>query len=52
METKTKNTIKRFLVPLIFANLAAWAGYFHFQPDFLLHANFYNVGQGDAIFIQ
>lgn len=52
MQSETKALVKRFLVPLFFANLAAFAGYFNFQPDFLLHLNFYDVGQGDAIFIQ
>lgn len=52
MQPETKKLIKRFLVPLVFANVAVFAGYFQFQPDFLMHVNFYDVGQGDAIFIQ
>ncbi|MBI2356158.1 MAG: MBL fold metallo-hydrolase [Candidatus Doudnabacteria bacterium] len=52
MEAQTKTLIKRFLVPLLFANLAVFAGYIQFQPDFLMHINFYDVGQGDSILIQ
>lgn len=52
METETKNSIKWLLVPALFAAVAVWGAYFKFQPDFLMHVNFYDVGQGDAIFIQ
>ncbi len=52
MEKQTENILKWFLVPCLFATVAVWAGYFQFQPDFLMHVAFYDVGQGDAIFVQ
>jgi competence protein ComEC len=52
METQTKNLLKILLVPVLFANLAVWSGFIQTQPDFLMHVNFYDVGQGDSIFIQ
>ncbi|MBI2607951.1 MAG: MBL fold metallo-hydrolase [Candidatus Doudnabacteria bacterium] len=52
MDAQTKNLIKFFLVPLLFATIAVWAAGWQRQPDFLLHVNFYDVGQGDSIFIQ
>lgn len=52
MEAQTKKIIIRLLVPLAFANLAAWMAIVQLRPDFLMHVNFYDVGQGDAIFIQ
>lgn len=52
METQTKNYLIYLISPLFLLNAATVIGQHQSQPDFLLHVNFYDVGQGDAIFIQ
>jgi competence protein ComEC len=52
MEATTKTILIGFVLPLLLLNGVAWAAHSQLKPDFLLHANFYDVGQGDAIFIQ
>jgi len=32
--------------------LLVWLAYFSLRPDYKLHVNFYDVGQGDSIFIE
>lgn len=52
MERSTKTILLFLIFPLVLANILIFVGKRQLQPDFLLHANFYDVGQGDAIFIQ
>ncbi|OGE81712.1 MAG: hypothetical protein A3E98_01920 [Candidatus Doudnabacteria bacterium RIFCSPHIGHO2_12_FULL_48_11] len=52
MNSQTTKIIQWFLVPLLFLNLAAWVAFSKSRPDFLLHVDFLDVGQGDSIFIQ
>jgi competence protein ComEC len=51
METKTKNLVYFFLIPALVLTIAV--NYFtqQDQRDWLLHVNFFNIGQGDAFLI-
>jgi len=40
------------LFVLAILTLLVWLAYFSLRPDYKLHVNFYDVGQGDAIFIK
>lgn len=40
------------LLPLALLHAAIWIAFEQQKPDFLLHASFYDVGQGDAIFFK
>lgn len=52
MEAKTKTTLLVLILPLFLGNILVFAAHRELRPDFLLHANFYDVGQGDAIFLK
>lgn len=52
METQTKKLLTFFLLPLALLTAVVWIAQFETQPDWRLHVNFYDVGQGDSIFIQ
>src|SRR3989344_5373179 len=52
METQTKQLLKFLVLPLLLLTAVIWIANFQNQPDFLMHADFLDVGQGDAIFIQ
>jgi competence protein ComEC len=52
METKTKQLFKYLILPLLILWVVVLSAQFRSKPDFLLHVNFLDVGQGDAIFIQ
>lgn len=52
METPTKNKIKYLIVPLLLCLLAVQLVSARLNPDFLMHVDFLDVGQGDSIFIQ
>lgn len=52
MEDQTKRIGLYLVGPLIALNIAALAGYQQTKPDWLLHVDFLDVGQGDAIFVQ
>ena len=52
METATKNTIKYLIFPLLLAVILVFYADARIKPDFLLHVDFLDIGQGDAIFIQ
>ena len=52
METKTKNLLRFFILPLFLLAVAVGVANGKAKPDFLLHVNFYDVGQGDATMIE
>lgn len=52
MESQTKRYLIYLILPLLLLNAAVAIAYRQIQPDFLLHADFYDVGQGDAIFLK
>jgi competence protein ComEC len=52
METKTKNLLWWLILPLACLTTAVFVALTQTQPDFLLHAHFYDVGQGDGTMIQ
>jgi len=52
METQTKQLLKFLVLPLLLLTAVIWIANFQNKPDFLMHADFLDVGQGDAIFIQ
>ncbi|MDP4001315.1 MAG: MBL fold metallo-hydrolase [bacterium] len=52
METNTKRIIGLLILPLLLGLVLVIIANQSFKPDFLLHVNFYDVGQGDSIFIQ
>jgi len=52
MDANTKKYITFLVIPLLLLNVLAITAYAQVKPDFILHVNFYDVGQGDAIFIQ
>lgn len=52
MEDRAKNLIKFLLLPLLVIFLILVFFTHRSGPDFLLHLNFLNVGQGDSAFIQ
>ncbi|KKU12221.1 MAG: S-layer protein [Candidatus Woesebacteria bacterium GW2011_GWA1_45_8] len=45
------NKIKLAVLSLVVGNILVW-GFFFSQPDGKLHLKFYNVGQGDSIFLE
>ncbi|HYC79998.1 MAG TPA: ComEC/Rec2 family competence protein [Candidatus Binatia bacterium] len=51
METKTKKLISYIILPLLLA--LCFVQYLHAQaePDWLMHVNFFDVGQGDSFLI-
>ncbi|PIR96796.1 MAG: MBL fold metallo-hydrolase [Candidatus Doudnabacteria bacterium CG10_big_fil_rev_8_21_14_0_10_41_10] len=55
METcypKVKKIYWQALIILGMLTLLVWLAYFSLRPDYKLHVNFYDVGQGDSIFIE
>ncbi len=52
MESTTKNLLKYLILPLLILGVVVWVADRQTRPDFLLHVDFLNVGQGDSIFIQ
>ena len=52
MEIQTKQLLKYLIAPLLLVATVVWVANFQRQPDFLMHIDFLDVGQGDAIFIQ
>jgi competence protein ComEC len=52
VENQTKQLLKFLILPLALGAIVAFAALHQRQPDFLLHADFLDVGQGDAIFVQ
>ncbi|HTL39745.1 MAG TPA: ComEC/Rec2 family competence protein [Methylomirabilota bacterium] len=52
METSTKNLLKFFILPLLLLAIVLYVADRQISPDFLLHVDFLDVGQGDSIFIQ
>src|SRR3989344_2866860 len=52
MEAKTKKLIVFLILPLALLSVVVLIINRQSQPDFLLHVDFLDVGQGDAIFIQ
>ena len=47
-----KKTIKPFLGILVFLNIIAWTAVFHLSQPGVLKVVFFDVGQGDSIFIE
>lgn len=52
MESKTKSLISFLILPLAIFVAVVFVAIDQIQPDYLLHVNFLDVGQGDSIFIQ
>lgn len=52
METNTKKILRLLIAPLFLGLILVIVANKDLKPDFLLHVNFYDVGQGDSIFIQ
>jgi competence protein ComEC len=52
MEERTKKLIAYLLLPLIVAAAFVINNSFKSGPDYKLHVDFYDVGQGDAMFVQ
>ncbi len=52
METQTKQFLKYLILPLLILAVVVFVAHQKSRPDFLLHVNFLDVGQGDSIFIQ
>jgi len=53
-ETNPKVKTKYWYLLFVFAviTILVWIAVFSLRPDYKLHVNFYDVGQGDAIFIE
>ncbi|HYE22638.1 MAG TPA: MBL fold metallo-hydrolase [Verrucomicrobiae bacterium] len=52
METKTIKLIRYLILPLAIFSLLGFVAWYQNNPDYKLHVNFYDVGQGDSIFIK
>ena len=52
MQKKAKNFIYSILSFLFFLNILAWLAVYDLKDPQLLEVNFFDVGQGDAIFIE
>ncbi|OGE82762.1 MAG: hypothetical protein A3B10_01910 [Candidatus Doudnabacteria bacterium RIFCSPLOWO2_01_FULL_44_21] len=52
MDTQIKNFLKFLIFPLALLLVVVFVADAQIHPDYLLHINFYDVGQGDAVFIQ
>ncbi len=52
METQTKQLLKYLILPLVLAAIVVFVADARARPDYLMHVNFYDVGQGDAMMIQ
>jgi competence protein ComEC len=52
METKNKRLIAWFLIPVFVITVMVFASYFEIEPDTDMRVHFYNVGQGDSVFIK
>lgn len=49
---KVKKIYWQLLIILGVLTALTWLAYFSLRPDYKLHVNFYDVGQGDSIFIE
>lgn len=52
MEKTPEKFLKYVSLPLFLATILAVVAYSNMRPDFLMHVSFYDVGQGDSIFIK
>jgi len=52
MERQTKKLCTYLILPLALLVAAVSLAYFQSKPDFLMHAEFFDVGQGDAEFVR
>jgi len=52
METQTRKILQYLILPLCLLVILVWIANFQIHPDFLLHVDFLDVGQGDSMFIQ
>ena len=52
MEKAPEKFLKYVILPLFLATILAGVAYSNTRPDFLMHVSFYDVGQGDSIFIK
>lgn len=52
MDSTTKSLLKYLILPLVILVVVVWVADRQTRPDFLMHIDFLNVGQGDATFIQ
>ncbi len=52
MEPQTKQLVKYLILPLLILTILVWIFENKSRPDFLLHVDFLDVGQGDSMFIQ
>jgi competence protein ComEC len=51
METQTKNLIKYLILPLSLGLMLVSYYQIKNQPDWLMHINFYDIGQGDSFLV-
>ncbi len=52
MQNRKQKLVFGYLVILFFINILAWIAVYNLNRHHFLEVNFFNVGQGDAIFIQ
>jgi competence protein ComEC len=52
METKTRKLLVYLILPLTIAVCVVFSAAAKAKPDFLMHVDFLDVGQGDSIFIE
>ena len=52
MEATTKNLLRFLILPLVVLAVVLFVADRQVRPDFLLHVDFFDVGQGDSMFIQ
>jgi competence protein ComEC len=52
METKTQNLLVYLILPLFLLTSAVFIANKQATPDYLMHVDFLDVGQGDSMFIQ
>ncbi len=52
MEKETKNLVLKILTILFLLNILAWIAVYDLSQTGILEVNFFEIGQGDAIFIE
>lgn len=52
MESQTRKLLWRLILPLVLAGVVVLVAGLQAKPDFLLHAYFFDVGQGDSMMIK